>query len=75
MEVGWERGLGVACEEGEEVVDILSKFRLVDLNAWIESVCVGTSRVFVCPELDTPQLLVRFQGRHLELHYIFDHSR
>ena len=64
MEVGWERGLGVACEEGEAVVDILPENGLVDLTEWIESVCVGAIRVGVSPKLVCRPLLVRLQVRH-----------
>jgi len=64
VEVGWERGLGVECEEGEADVDVLSEKGLVVLTVWIESVCVGASRIGVCPELVSHPLLVRSHVRH-----------
>jgi len=64
VELGWERGLGVECEEGEEDVDALSEIGLGVLTVWIESVCVEASRIGVCPELVSRLLLVRLQVRH-----------
>jgi len=64
IEVGWERGLGVECEEGKEVVDVLPEKGLPVLTVWIEPVCIDTSRMSVCPELVGWQFLACLQVRH-----------
>jgi len=63
----WEAWLGVECEEGEEAVDVLSEKGLPVLITWIESVCIGASRISAHPELISPPLLV--QVKHYFLLY------
>jgi len=63
---GWvgDGGLGLSAKKGRKTSMNCLRTGLEELTEWIESVCVGASRVGVCPELVSRPLLVRLQVRH-----------